>query len=77
MFIYGFTCASLPVLRRKYPNAQAYRLPMGNLFAVFGVLFVALLASRMNRSEGIAILVTLVIAIGNWLWARNWQKEIA
>jgi APA family basic amino acid/polyamine antiporter len=77
MFIYGFTCASLPVLRRKYPNAQAYRLPMGNLFAVFGVLFVALLASRMNRSEGIAILVTLVIAFGNWLWARNRQKELA
>jgi APA family basic amino acid/polyamine antiporter len=77
MFIYGFTCASLPVLRRRYPNAQAYRLPFGNLFALLGVFFVALLASRMNRSEGIAILVTLVIAIGNWLWARNRQKAAA
>jgi amino acid transporter len=77
MFIYGFTCAALPVLRRKYPDAQAYRLPMGNLFAVVGVFFVALLASRINRSEGIVILVTLVIAIGNWLWARNWQKGAA
>ena len=77
MFVYGFTCASLPVLRRKYPDAQAYRLPVGDLFAVLGVLFVVLLASRMNRSEGIAILVTLVIAIGNWLWARGWQKAAA
>jgi positive regulator of sigma E activity len=62
------------VLRRKYPGARAYRLPAGNLFAVVGVFFVALLASRMSRSEGIAILVTMAIAIANWLWARRWQK---
>jgi basic amino acid/polyamine antiporter, APA family len=77
LFIYGFTCAALPVLRRKYPDAHAYRLPAGNLFAVLGVLFVVLLASRMNRGEGIAILVTMSIAIANWLWARNGRRAAA
>jgi APA family basic amino acid/polyamine antiporter len=77
LFVYGFTCASLPVLRRMYPRAHAYRLPAGNLFAVLGVLFMVLLASRMSRGEGIVILVTMAIAIVNWLWVRNWQKEAA
>jgi amino acid transporter len=77
LFIYGFTCAALPVLRRKYPNARAYRLPAGNLFAALGVLFVVLLASRMRRSDGIVFLATMGIAIANWLWARNWRKEVS
>jgi APA family basic amino acid/polyamine antiporter len=77
LFIYGFTCAALPVLRRKHPNVAAYRLPAGDLFAVVGILFMVLLASRMNRSEGIVILVTMAIAIPNWLWARNRRKAEA
>jgi APA family basic amino acid/polyamine antiporter len=76
LIIYGFTCAALPVLRRKNPNAHAYRLPAGNLFAVLGVFFVVLLASRMRRSEGIVILITVAVAIANWLWARNWEKGV-
>jgi APA family basic amino acid/polyamine antiporter len=75
LLIYGFTCAALPVLRRKYPNARAYRLPAGNLFAATGVLFVVLLASRISRGDGIIFLATMGIAFANWLWARNSQKE--
>jgi APA family basic amino acid/polyamine antiporter len=71
LFVYGFTCAALPVLRRKHPNADAYRLPAGNLFAALGILFVVLLASRMNLGEGIAILITMAIALANWLWTRS------
>ena len=77
LFIYGFTCAALPVLRVMHANARAFRLPAGNLIAVLGVFFMVLLASRMSGSEGIAILVTMAIAIANWLWARNWQKKVA
>jgi amino acid transporter len=75
LFIYGFTCAALPVLRRKNPDADAYRLPAGNLFAALGILFVILLGSRMNRGEGIAILATMTIAFANWLWMRNGAGE--
>ncbi len=77
LFIYGFTCAALPVLRRKFPNASAYRLPAGNLFAALGVLFVVLLASRMSRSDAIVFLATTGIAIANWLWVRNRHKQVA
>jgi basic amino acid/polyamine antiporter, APA family len=77
LFVYGFTCASLPVLRRRHASAPAYRLPAGNGFAVLGVLFVILLASRMNRDEGVVLLVTMAIAFANWLWARNMQKAAA
>lgn len=68
LFIYGFTCASLPVLRRKYPNAHAYRLPAGKLFAVLGILFMAAMATRMNRGEGVVVLATIAVAFANWLW---------
>ena len=75
LFIYGFTCAALPVLRHKSPDARAFRLPAGNLFAVLGVLFMGLLASRMNRREGTVILVTMAIALANWVLARNRSSE--
>jgi len=74
LLIYGFTCAALPVLRRKYPDARVYRLPAGNLFSALGVFFMVLLASHMSRGEGIVILITTAIAIANWLWARNRRK---
>jgi APA family basic amino acid/polyamine antiporter len=76
LFVYGFTCAALPVLRRKFPVAPAYRLPAGDFFAGLGIFFVLLLAPRMNRSDGIAILGMLAIGLANWLWARN-QPNLA
>jgi basic amino acid/polyamine antiporter, APA family len=77
LFIYGFTCAALPMLRHKHPHARAYRLLSGNLFAALGVIFMVLLASRMNLSEGIVILATIAIAIANWLWVRKWREAEA
>jgi amino acid transporter len=71
LFIYGFTCAALPVLRRKNPGARAYRVPAGIPFSVFGVLFMAALASRMNRGEGAVVVVTITVAFANWFWTRD------
>jgi amino acid transporter len=71
LFIYGSTCAALPVLRRKHPDARAFRLPAGNLFAILGVVIAVVLLSRIGRDEGIVILATAIIAFGNWLWARS------
>jgi len=75
LFIFGLPCAAFPVLRRKYPGARGYRLPAGSLFAVLGVFFMALLASRMSRGEGIVLLITTAIAMANWLWARNRRQN--
>jgi K+ transporter len=67
-------CAALPVLRRKYPDAAAYRLPAGDLVAALGIIFMLVLVSRMRLGGWIVILVTLAIAFVNWLWARNRQE---
>jgi amino acid transporter len=77
LLIYGFTCAALPVLRRKFPGTPAYRLPAGNLIAALGVFFAVLVASRMSRAEGSILLVTMAIAFANWLGARNSQSAPA
>jgi amino acid transporter len=71
LLAYGLVCAALPVLRRKKPEAEAYRLPAGVVFALLGVAFSAVLVIRMRRGELLAISVTVVIALVNWLWARR------
>jgi amino acid transporter len=71
LFVYGVVCASLPVLRRKRPNASAYRIPTGNFIAALGMIFMLALMTRMRRGEWIVILVTMGIALVNWLWARR------
>jgi basic amino acid/polyamine antiporter, APA family len=70
LFVYVLVCASLPVLRRKHPNAPAYRLPAGDLVAGCGVVSMLVFVSRMRLGEGVVILVTMAIAFVNWLWAR-------
>jgi len=70
LVVYGFTCAALPVLRRKSPRADSYRLPAGNLIAALGVLLVALLASQLTRLEAIVVVATVVLAVGSWLWPQ-------
>jgi basic amino acid/polyamine antiporter, APA family len=71
LIIYGLVSASLPALRRRRTPIQGYRLPAGNLFAALGVVFMLALMSRINRREGIVVLVTMTIALVNWLWVRN------
>ncbi len=71
LFTYGSVCAALPVLRRKNPDAPAFRLPVGYVFSALGVAFSLLLISRMGRGELIVVLSTAAVAIANWLWARR------
>ena len=77
LFIYGVTCAALPLLRRKQPDADAFRLPAGNLLAILGVAFMVALMTRINRDEAMILLLTTAIAFANWLWARNRPEELS
>lgn len=74
LLVYGFTCAALPILRRRRPDAPGFRLPGGNVFAAFAVLFVAVLASQMTRAEEFVVVVALMLAGANWLWAGNRRR---
>src|SRR2546430_13638961 len=51
LFTYSLVCGALLVLRRKQPDAVAFRLPFGTAFAVLGIAFSLALVSRMGRSE--------------------------
>ena len=70
LFYYGVVCAALVVLRRKQPEAQAFRLLAGPVFAGLGVAFSVALLTRMHRGELIVLVCTAAIALANWLWVR-------
>ena len=71
LFVYGSVAAALPVLRKKHPNADAFRLPGGIFFSALALFFTAVLVTRMHRGEFLVIVATAALAFANWLWARN------
>ncbi len=71
LFVYGSVAAALPVLRKKHPRTDAFRLPGGIAFAILALLFTTVLVTRMHMGEFVVICTTAALALGNWLWARN------
>ena len=71
LFLYGSVAAALPVLRKKQPYADRFRLPLGGLFSGLAVAFTALLILKMHRAEFVVVSLTIVLALVNWLWARK------
>ncbi|MGO9211068.1 MAG: APC family permease [Terriglobales bacterium] len=74
LFAYGAVCLAMLVLRRKQPGAARFPLPAGPLFAMLGIGFALVLVSRMGRAELAIIVVTMVIAFVNWLWAHRRKR---
>jgi basic amino acid/polyamine antiporter, APA family len=70
LFVYGMSCAALPVLRNKLPGQPGFRLPGGVVFAILGFAFAMILVSRMGKAELVALATTIVIAFLNWLAIR-------
>jgi amino acid transporter len=68
LFVYGCIAAALPVLRRKHPSADAFRLPFGPLFAALALVFTAVLVTRIHLSGLAVIGATSVAAIFTWFW---------
>ena len=71
LFVYGSVAAALPALRKKQPQADAFRLPGGIFIAVLALLFTGVLVTRMHLGEFIVISITSALAFVNWLWARK------
>jgi len=71
LFVYGSVAAALPVLRKKHPSADAFRLPGGILISALALLITLVLVTRMHRSEFLVIAATAALAFVNWLWARS------
>jgi len=68
---YAMVCASLPVLRKKLPGSEGFRLPAAYLFVTLGIGFACAVASRLGRPELMALGATTALALINWLAVRN------
>jgi len=71
LFVYGSVAAALPVLRKKHPAADAFRLPGGIPISALALLITFVLITRMHRGEFLVIAGTTALAFANWLWARS------
>ncbi len=71
LFYYGVVCAAVIVLRRKQPQAARFRLPLGPLWAVLGMLITVALAFQADLSKSLILAITVAVALINWLWARQ------
>lgn len=71
LFVYGSVAAALPVLRKKHPSADAFRLPGGFFVCLLALLITLVLVTRMHRGEFLVIAATAALAFANWLWARS------
>ena len=75
LFYYALVCAALPVLRKKQPGATLFRLSGGPFFAVLGVGVCLVLITQVNLSGSLILLVTIVVALVNWVLVRNRRTE--
>lgn len=76
LLTYGLVCGALVVLRRRAPQADAWRLPAGNLFALAGIGFCILLILQMGMQHLVIVSVTIAVAGLNWL-AVKWTEQRA
>jgi basic amino acid/polyamine antiporter, APA family len=74
LFIFASIAAALPVLRRKQPHADAFRLPAGMFVVVFALLFTGVLITKIHRGGLMVLAVTFALALLNWLWAVRYPR---
>ena len=71
LFLYALVCASVPVLRKRQPDAAAFRLPAESLFAVLGVLICIGLLFGIDFNKSLLLGTTVTVGLLNWLLVRN------
>ena len=75
MVLYVATCASLIPLRKLHSNAPELRIPFGPVLSVLGIAICLMLMTGLKRREVFLMCVTVLVATGNWLWARRHHLE--
>jgi basic amino acid/polyamine antiporter, APA family len=71
LIYFAAVCAAVPALRRRQPQAAAFRIPAGLLLPCAGVAICALLLTRVDRRYSVILAATVVTAIVNWLLVRD------
>jgi APA family basic amino acid/polyamine antiporter len=71
LFTYSSVAIALLVLRKRSPDANAFRLPAGKLLAIVAILFCVVLLARTPLSNSTAVLITAALAAVNWAAVRH------
>jgi APA family basic amino acid/polyamine antiporter len=71
LFVYGMSCAALPMLRKKFPGQEGFHLPGGVVFAALGIAFALVLVTRIGVAELTVLAITAVVSFLNWLVVRG------
>ena len=68
---YAGICAAVPVLRRRQPDAAAFRLPGGLTLPVPGIAICVVLVTRVDFGQSLFLLATVAVALLNWALVRD------
>jgi len=68
---YAGICAAVPVLRRRQPEAAAFRLPGGLTLPVIGMVICVVLVTRVDFGKSVILLLTIAAALINWGLVRD------
>ena len=68
---YAAICAAVPLLRRRQPEAASFRIPAGSWVALLGVSICVLLATRVDFSNALILVLTGALALANWAVLRR------
>jgi len=75
IFVYASIAAALPILRRKNPQAEAFRVKGGIFFTVAALLFTSLLAFGIPPSGWVFMLTASFLALLNWHGTRRKSRS--
>jgi basic amino acid/polyamine antiporter, APA family len=67
LFMYAAVVATLPAMRRSFPQGGKFHLRAGILFTVLGLAFTGVLLLQMHRAELIVMSTTIALALLNWV----------
>lgn len=71
LVVYASIAVALIALRKKERAPAPFTLPGGVAIAIASLAICIFLLTQMGRGEAIVMLITAIIAVVNWLWART------
>jgi len=75
LFTYSSVAIAMMVLRKRNPDAEAFRMPAGALFALLAIVFCLVLLVRTPLNNVPVVLGTALFAAVNWLAVRGSTPE--
>lgn len=71
LLVFAAVCGAVMVLRRRRPGEAAVPIPGAPVFALLGIAFSAVLATRMRTLELAMMAGTAALALATYVWSRR------